>query len=66
MVYLFQMLYLQDLIEQKLQKESHLRNLIAHIALSKRLYEMQMYYDAEICVPAGKERESFAEFLAQD
>jgi hypothetical protein len=30
--YLFQMLYLQDLVDQKLQKESHLRNLIAHMA----------------------------------
>ena len=66
MVYLFQMLYLQDLVEQKLQKESHLRNLIAHMALSKRLHEMQMDYDAEICVPAGKESESFAEFLARN
>jgi hypothetical protein len=61
-MYLFHMLYLQDLVDEKLHKESHLRNLVAHMVLSKRLHEMQMEYDVEDCVPAGKKSESFAEF----
>jgi hypothetical protein len=61
-MYLFEMLYLQDIVVEKLHKESRLRNLIAHMALGKRLYEMQMEYDVEDCVPAGKKSESLAEF----
>ena len=64
-MYLFEMLYLQDLVDEKLHKELHLRNLIAHVALSKRLHEMQMEYDMEDCVPAGKKSESFTEFLTR-
>lgn len=59
------MLYLQDLVNEKLHKELHLRNLIAHMALSKRLHKMQMEYDVEDCVPAGKKSESFTEFLTR-
>ena len=65
-MYLFEMLYLQGLVDEKLHKESHLRNLVAHMALSKRLHEMQMEYDVEDCVPAGKNSESFAEFHARN
>jgi hypothetical protein len=57
-MYLLEMLYLQDLVDEKLHKELHLRNLIAHVALSRRLHEMQMEYDMEDCVPAGKKSES--------
>jgi hypothetical protein len=57
------MLYLQNLVNEKLHKELRLRNLIAHVALSKRLHEMQMEYDVEDYVPAGKKSESFTEFL---
>lgn len=64
-MYLFEMLYLQDLVDDKLHKESHLRNLIAHMALSKRLHEMQMEYDIENCVPAGKKSESFTKFCTR-
>jgi hypothetical protein len=60
------MLYLQDLVYRKLYKESHLRNLVAHMALSKQIHGIQMEYDEEACVPAGKESESFAEFLARN
>jgi hypothetical protein len=55
------MLYLQDLVVEKLHKESHLRNLVAHMALGKRLQEMLMEYNVEDCVPAGKTSQSFAE-----
>jgi hypothetical protein len=65
-MYLFEMLCLQDLVDEKLHKEAHLRNFVAHMALSKRLYEMQMAYDVEDCVPAGKNSESFAEFHARN
>ncbi len=61
-MYLFEMLYLQGLVDEKLHKEAHLRNFVAHIALSKRLHEMQMEYDVEDCVPARKTSGSFAEF----
>ena len=64
-MYLFEMLYLQDLVDEKLHKELHLRNLVAHVALSKRLHEMQMEYNVEDCVPAGKKSESFSEFLTR-
>jgi hypothetical protein len=64
-MYLFEILYLQDLVDEKLYKELHLRNLVAHVALSKRLHEMQMEYDVEDCVPAGKKSESFSEFLTR-
>jgi len=64
-MYLFEMLYFQDLVDEKLHKELHLRNLVAHMALSKRLHEIQMDYDAEDCVPAGKKSEPFAEFLTR-
>lgn len=59
------MLYLQDLVDEKLHKELRLRNLIAHVALSKQLHEMQMEYGVEDCVPAGKKSESFTEFLTR-
>lgn len=60
------MLYLQDLVDEKLHKELHLRNLVAHVALNKRLHEMQIEYDVEEdCVPAGKKSESFSEFLTR-
>jgi hypothetical protein len=65
-MYLFEMLCLQDLVDEKLHKETHLRNLVAHVVLSKRLHEMQMEYDVEDCVPAGKNSESFAEFHARN
>lgn len=64
-MYLFEMLYLQDLVDEKLHKELHLRNLVAHLALSKRLHEIQTDFDAEDCVPAGKKSESFTEFLTR-
>jgi hypothetical protein len=64
-MYLFEMLYLQDLVDGKLHKESHLRNLVAHMALSKRLHEVQMEYDMEDCVLAGKKSEYFAEFCTR-
>ena len=57
------MLYLQDLVYENLRKELPLRNLVAHVAVSKRLHEMEMEYDVEYCVPTGKNSESFAEFL---
>jgi hypothetical protein len=62
MISLFQILSLQDLVDQKLYKESHVRNLVAHMALSKRLQDIQMEYDLEHCVATGKKSESFAEF----
>lgn len=63
---IFEMLYLQDLVDQELHKELQLRNLVAHLALSKQLHKMQMEYDVEDCVPAGKKSESFAEFLTRN
>jgi hypothetical protein len=59
---LFQMLYLQDLVVNKLHKETHLRNLVAHMALSKRLQEIQMEDNLEHYVPSRKKSESFADF----
>ena len=64
-MYLFEIMYLQDLVNGKLHRESHLRNLVAHMALSRRIHEIQMEHDVEGCVPAGKASESFAEFLAR-
>ena len=57
------MLYLQHLVYEKLRKELQLRNLVAHVALSRRLHGMEMEYDMEYCVPTGKRSKSFAEFL---
>jgi hypothetical protein len=69
-MYLSEMLYVQDLVDEKLREELHLRNLVAHLALSKRLHEMKMgndmEYDTEYCVPTGKTSESFAEFLSSN
>lgn len=66
-MYLSEMLYLQHLVYEKLRKELPLRNLIAHMALSKQLHKIEieydMEYDMEYCVPTGKKSESFAEFL---
>jgi hypothetical protein len=58
-MYLFEMLYLQGLVDEKLRKESHLRNLIAHMALRKRLHEQQMEHDWEDCMSAEKNSELF-------
>jgi hypothetical protein len=57
------MLYLQNLVNKKLHKELRLRNLIAHVALSKRLHKMQIEYNVEDYVPAEKKSKSFTEFL---
>ena len=59
------MLHLQHLVYEKLRKELQLRNLVAHMAVSKQLHEMEMGYDVEYRVPSGKKSESFAEFLAR-
>ena len=58
-----EMLHLQHLVYEKLRKELQLRNLVAHMAVSKQLHEMEMGYDVEYRVPSGKKSESFAEFL---
>jgi hypothetical protein len=63
---IFAMLYLQDPVDQKLHKELQLRNLVAHIALSKQLHKIQMEHDVDNCVPAGKKSESFAKFLTRN
>jgi hypothetical protein len=60
-MYLSEMLFLQNLVYEKLRKELRLRNLVAHVALSKRLHELRMgnymEYDMEYCVPTGKKSE---------
>jgi hypothetical protein len=61
-MYLFEILYLQDLIIKKLYKELYLRNLVVHIALGKRLQEMQIEYNIEDYIPAEKKSESFVKF----
>ena len=61
-MYLFEMLYLQDLINERLYKELHLRNLIIYIALSKQLYEMQIEYNMENCVLAKKKSKSITDY----
>ena len=69
-MYLSEVLYLQHLVYEKLRKELPLRNLVAHVALSKRLHEIEMgydmEYDMEYCLPTGKKSESFAEFLSNN
>jgi hypothetical protein len=60
------MLYLQNLIGEKLCKESHLRKYIAHKTLDKQLQHIQMEGAIEDCVPAAERSESFAVFQLQN